>query len=139
MIILDTNVISELQKSEGNARVLARLAEYDESDTFTTAITVQEIWYGCLRLPEGARKRNFCGATRTLFNRNFSGRILPFDTSSAEICGQIAAASWRKGKNHALADLQIAAIALRYDYNIITRNVEDFLHEGLQTINPWTD
>jgi toxin FitB len=139
MIILDTNVISELQKSDANAKVLQYLATLDHAEVFISAISVHEIWLGCLLLPEGARKNKLCKATQIMFSQYFEGHVLSFDATSALTCAEITAISRRKGFNYGLADLQIAAIAMRYGFQVATRNVQDFQHDGLVVINPWAD
>lgn len=83
MIVLDTNVLSELMRPSPEPRVVAWLDAQEASFVSITAITVAEILYGIQRLPEGHRRRALASAAAAMFEEDFAGRILPFDAEAA--------------------------------------------------------
>ena len=139
MIILDTNIVSETAKSEPNAKVIDWLKNLPRQSTFTTVITLMELWSGTLRLPEGKRKMTLEKQTRIVTDQIYAGRILPFDLGAAEICGRLLATNWTNGINTTIPDIQIAAIALSRGFTLATRNIADFQFEGLKLVNPWAE
>ena len=83
MIILDTNVISELMRREPDPRVMAWIAEQPMAGVFTTTLTQAEIFYGLALLPEGRRRDDLLAAARPMFDVDLVGRVLPFDAEAA--------------------------------------------------------
>lgn len=139
MIILDTNVVSELVRATPDNRVYEWLARQSAESIFLTSITEAELHYGVQLLPDGRRKHDLAEALRQMLDIDFRGRLLPFDSSAAALFGQLAAHRRRIGRPIAIADAQIAAIARSRGAGIATRNVDDFLECGLELINPWRD
>jgi len=139
MILLDTNVLSELMKAKPAPEVVAWIDQQPAGQLYISAITVAEILYGIARLPDGKRKTSFADLARLMFDEDFAGRILPFDTEAASRYASLAAASEAKGRVADMADAQIAAIAALYDVPVATRNVRHFAHLGVSVINPWVD
>jgi len=111
MIVLDTNVISELMKVNATPQVINWVASYPPQELFTTTITQAEILYGLAILPLGKRKTDLEKAACKMFEEEFQNRIFPFDQNSAITLSEIAA--WRRklGSPISQADAQIAAIA----------------------------
>ena len=136
MIILDTNVVSELMRPAGDPRVLSWMRETSEGDLATTAITVAEIEYGLARLPDGSRADALRTAAAGLWE-SFATTILPFDVAAARNYGSLMAARERAGRPTSAFDAQIAAIAKVHKAKVATRNVADFQGMGLNLINPW--
>ena len=136
MIILDTNVVSELMRPAGDPRVLNWMLETGDGDLATTAITVAEIEYGLARLPDGSRADALRTAAAALWE-SFATAILPFDTAAARDYGALMAARERAGRPTSAFDAQIAAIAKVYKAKVATRNVADFQGMGLKLIDPW--
>ena len=135
MILLDTNVLSELTKPDPSTRVVAWL-ESNEPMLALSAITLAELRYGVARLPDGKRKSSllhFWEATRN----QFSGRIYAFDERAAVIYGDMTAEAEKSGKRLNVADAQIAATALLHRMSMATRDVSDFEASGVTVINPW--
>ena len=135
MILLDTNVLSELTKPVPSERVADWLAE-NEQRLALSAVTVAELRFGIARLPEGARKAsllNFWQSTK----EQFKGRIYAFDERAAEVYGDMAAAAEQKGRRLNVADAQIAATALVHKMQVATRDSRDFEASGVPLINPW--
>jgi len=137
MIILDTNVLSELMKREPGAVVVDWVESKVAASLFTTTITQAEILYGIQLLPSGKRRKEIGAAAREMFYSDFPGRVLPFDEDAAESYTQIAASRRQIGHPISQFDAQIAAIALSRDGAVATRNTADFEECGIDLINPW--
>ncbi|QND51555.1 type II toxin-antitoxin system VapC family toxin [Phyllobacterium sp. 628] len=138
MIILDTNVISEMMKPEPDMRVAQWLAEQPVVSLFTTTITQAEILYGLSLLSEGKRKDALADMARLMFSDDFADRILPFDGSAAAVYPVIFLERRRAGKSISQFDAQIAAIVKSRGAKLATRNVKDFADCGLDIVNPWS-
>lgn len=137
MILLDTNVISELVRSEPSQAVLDWLDELDAGQVATTAITVAELLYGVARLPEGRRKQQLETAIAELIDRDLAGRVHAFDSVAAGHYAQLVDARERAGKPMSAADAQIASIARAVGATLATRNTRDFAGVGVKLIDPW--
>ena len=137
MIILDTNILSELMRPIPNMRVVHWLDEEDQDSINITAITVAEILYGIARLPEGRRKNSYSTVAFEMFDEDFAGRILPFDEEAATYYADLVAENERVGRIIHSADAQIAAICQQNKARLATRNVKDFEHLGIDIIDPW--
>jgi predicted nucleic acid-binding protein len=138
VIILDTNVISELMRVEAAPKVKQWLLNCPERELFTTAITEAEIFFGIELLPTGKKRNQLAEAALFTFE-DFQGRILAFDSRAAHAFGKIAAERRAKGKSIGETDAQIAAIALSHGARLATRDVSDFQGCGITVVNPWTD
>lgn len=137
MIVLDTNVISELLLPVPEPSVVDWLGEQPPSAIFTTAVTEAEILYGLRLLPDGRRRRDLEAAILPIFAQDFAGRVLPFDRDAADFYGLIATDRRRIGRPISQFDAQIAAIALSRGAVLATRNTVEFEGVGLSIINPW--
>lgn len=136
MIILDTNVVSELMRPTGNPHVLRWIRKSGDGDLVTTTITVAEIQYGLARLPDGSRADALRTAAAELWT-SFAADVLPFDIAAARDYGALMAARERAGRPISAFDAQIAAIAKVHNAKLATRNVADFRGMGIRLINPW--
>lgn len=137
MIILDTDVISEMMRPKPAAAVAAWFALQPTAALFTTALTQAEILYGLALLPAGKRRLALQAAATALFEEDFAGRLLPFDADAAPQFAEIAAGRRSLGQPISQTDAQIAAIARSRAASIATRNVRDFAQCGVALINPW--
>ena len=137
MILLDTNVISELMRTEPAQIVLDWFGQHDAADLFMSAITEAELRTGVAILPDGQRRDRLQLAIDAMIDQDFQGRVLPFDSLAAKAYAEIAAQRRAAGRPIAEADCQIAAIARASDAPIATRNVKDFDGCGVRVINPW--
>lgn len=137
MIVLDTNIISELMRREPDARVMAWIGEQPIAGLFTTTLTQAEIFYGLALLPEGRRRDHLLAAARPMFEVDFAGRVLPFDTDAASAYPDVAAGRRKGGKPISQIDAQIAAIVRSRGAGLATRNVADFADCGITVVNPW--
>jgi predicted nucleic acid-binding protein len=137
MILLDTNVISELMRIEPAQIVLDWFGNHDAGDLFISAVTEAELRTGVAILPEGQRRDRLQLAIDAMIEQDFQARVLPFDSLAAKAYAEIAAQRRAAGRPIAEADCQIAAIACATDALIATRNVKDFDGCGVRVINPW--
>ena len=137
MIVLDTNVLSELMKATPADSVMRWVASQPAIGLYTTSITQAEILHGVLLLSAGKRRNAFEAAAQAMFNQDFAGRILPFGSDAAAAYARIAAARRRAGHPISHFDAQIAAIAHSAGAAVSTRNVSDFDGCGVKVINPW--
>lgn len=139
MIILDTNVISELMRPAPSRSVVKWIATRPAVSLFTTTITQAELLYGIALLPNGRRRSSLEDAAGIMFEEDFADRVLPFDTPSARAFAEIASQRRRAGEPIAQLDAQIAAIARSRNGALATRNVSDFEGCGIALHNPWLD
>ena len=137
MIVLDTNVLSELMRPAPSPQVLARLDAQTPDTLWLTSVSVAELLFGIARLPDGARKQAFAQAALGMLEEDFANRVLGFDLEAASIFANLAATSERAGRPMGLADGQTAAICLAHNASLATRNVHDFADLGLQLVNAW--
>jgi predicted nucleic acid-binding protein len=137
VIILDTNVISELSRHVPDPGVLAWLDSLEISEVATTAITAAELRYGVARLPEGHRKRELTVMIRGVLSEDFYGRILPFDERASARYADIVTGREKIGRPVGVADAQIAAICRDLGATLATRNTSDFEETGIELIDPW--
>jgi len=139
VIVLDTNVISELMRAEPDAGMLAWIARQAMAGLFTTTLTQAEIYYGLALLPEGRRRETLLAAVQPMFDVDLAGRILPFDTDAALAYPAIAAGRRWSGQPISQIDAQIAAIVRSRGARLATRNIRDFEHCGIAMVDPWTE
>lgn len=137
MIILDTNVLSELMKAAPHAAVTRWVATQPAANLFITSITEAEILLGVRLLPEGRRRDAVEAAANAMFEADFAGRILSFSSPAAHAYAEIAATRRRSGRPIAQFDAQIAAIAKSAGASVATRNVSDFAGCGVKIVDPW--
>lgn len=137
MIVLDTNVLSEILAPNPSPNVLAWLAAQPAAAVFTTAVTEAEILYGLALLPDGRRRQALEAAVRPIFSEDLAGRVLAFDREAAASYAAIAARRRALGRPISQFDAQIAAIAVSRGASIATRNVADFTETGATVVNPW--
>lgn len=136
MIVLDTNVISETNRTQPNRRVLAWLDAQGPADLALTAVTVAELRAGAARLPVSRRRASL---ERWLAGDALAsvGSVLPFGSEATQFYADIVASRRRAGRPVSVLDAQIAAICRQYDATLATRNVKDFEGTGVELINPW--
>lgn len=138
MIVLDTNVVSELMRAAPAPTVMAWLSEHPDNDLFTTAITVAEIRYGIARLPEGRRREALHQAATEVFAA-FPDQVLSFDLTSAGAYADVVAHRESLGNPIDGFDAQIAAICRVHAATLATRNTRDFAGTGIAVADPWEE
>lgn len=131
MIVVDTNVISELMRREPNPAVLAWMAAQPRAELYTTRINQAEILYGIAALPEGRRRTALNAAASAMFDEDFAGRILPFEARAAARYPEIVLGRRQAGTPIDKFDALIAAVALAVGADIATRDTGGFAGAGL--------
>ena len=138
MIILDTNVISELLRPAPEPKVEHWLSAQDGLNVYLTSISEAELRYGLAIMGNGKRRAALIDAVDRILREDLAGRILPFDSNAAQSFATIAAARRAAGRPIAQADCQIASIAHTRGATVATRNTPDFEGCEIDLINPWT-
>jgi predicted nucleic acid-binding protein len=138
MILLDTCVIFALMRPQDNRPVVAWLDRQSSVSIWTTAVTVLEIRFGLLAMPEGRRRTKFEQAFDGLLQQDLEGRIAAFDLAAAEAAATLAAGRQRKGRPIDVRDTQIAGVALARRAAIATRNAKHFDDLSVPIVDPWT-
>lgn len=138
MILLDTNVLSELMRPAPHAGVVHWLDQRSALEIWICSVTVTEIRLGLSLLPQGRRRQALFALVEQTFQQDFSERCLPFDCEAAGYFARIVGERKQQGRPVSVEDAQIAAVALAGGLVLATRNTRDFSEiEGLQVINPW--
>lgn len=137
MIIIDTNIISELMKPTPSSRVILWLDQQEVTQLFITTITIAEIAYGLHTLPQGNRRNSLEDIFNTAIMEAFTHRILAFDQPAAYQYGKIMAHRKEIGRPLGVPDGQICAIAHNNNAMIATRNIRDFENCGIKLVNPF--
>lgn len=136
MIVIDTNVLSELMRPHPAPEVLAWMSTVSPGDAATTSITIAEIGHGLRRLPRGKRRALLEDTFESLL-AELDRDVLPFDREAAEHYARIAEQREVSGKHMDPLDCMIAAICACRGAVLATRNKRDFDGTGLDIINPW--
>ncbi len=137
MIVLDTNVVSALMRSEPDPIVVAWLDGLPPESVWTTSITVFEVRLGLEILAAGRRRRQLEEAFAKALEEDFESRVLPFDQGAAQAAGRIAAERRRAGRTVEIRDVQIAGIVNLRKATLATRNLRHFEDCGLTLVDPW--
>jgi toxin FitB len=138
MIVVDTNVISELMRGERNPAVVAWVEAQPRARLYTTCVNQAEILYGIAALPDGRRRTALAATAEMMFAEEFAGRVLPFEARAAARYSEIVIARRLAGKPIEKFDALIAATALAAGASIATRDSGGFAGCGLTVIDPWT-
>jgi toxin FitB len=137
-VLLDTCVISELRRPQGDHRVSQRVAELEPGSLFLSAITLGELTKGIALLPEGRRKRELASWLLGI-ERQFTEQILPVDHDVARLRGELTAHAQLQGIQIPASDGLIAATAIRHGLHVMTHNTKHFAASGALILDPWQD
>ncbi len=137
MIVLDTNVISEVMRPQPSPAVLAWLNQQHSPYLFITSVSIAEIGYGLRVLPDGQRRRILQNRFEQFIAQGFEYRILNFDNLAARVYADIMGVRKEMGYPMSFPDAQIAAITRTHNFNLATRNIKDFESCGIDLINPF--
>jgi predicted nucleic acid-binding protein len=137
VILLDSNVVSELMELEPASPVLAWFNRAEEDSLWLSAILIFEIGGGLIKKDEGRRKKRLLAAFDALLQIDFRDRVLPFDHQSATEATRIGAEREKRGRPIDIRDTMIAGIAVSRGAAIATRNVRHFDDLPVEVINPW--
>jgi predicted nucleic acid-binding protein len=139
MIILDTNVLSELLRPVPETRVMVWLDAQPRASLFTSAVTQGEILYGIRLISEGQRRKKLWEAAIAIFAEDFLGRVLTFDGEAANHYADIAASRRAAGRPISQFDAVIAAITRSRGAILASRNAKDFEGCDIVVVNPWVE
>ncbi|MDO4289837.1 MAG: type II toxin-antitoxin system VapC family toxin [Eggerthellaceae bacterium] len=134
--VADTNVVSELMKREPSPNVIDWFQDC-EGEVYLTSVTVVELYYGMLKLPEGKRKQRLGDAIADIV-MDCAEKTFAFDAYCGYLCAQLHARAIKSGHTPTVEDLMIAAICQRNDVVLSTRNTRDFDYLGIDCVNPFT-
>ncbi|KAF1687312.1 VapC toxin family PIN domain ribonuclease [Pseudoxanthomonas broegbernensis] len=137
MIVLDTNILSELIRAIPEPRVVAWLEAQTMDVLFTTAVSRGEMLYGVCILPAGRHRDALLHEVEAIFSTDMAGRVLPYDSAAAEVHATLAAMRRAQGRPISQSDAMIASIARSRGAMLATRNVRDFEDCGVTVIDPW--
>lgn len=137
MILLDTNVVSEVMRPAPSPRVIDWLNAQHVASLHLSAVSVAEIEFGIDVLPVGRRRQSLRTRFEEFLRQAFSNRILAFDEQAAQLYGPMMGDCRRAGRPASTLDGQIAAIARHHGMAVATRNISDFQDFGLDLIDPW--
>jgi predicted nucleic acid-binding protein len=137
MVILDTNVVTELMKPAAEPAVIAWMNRQEASGLFLTTVSIGEILYGIRILPQGKRRLQLEQGFEAILSDAFTGRVLAFDEGAARHYGDVMGRRRELGRPLGVPDGQIASIARSNRYAVATRNVRDFVECGVEIINPF--
>ena len=136
-LLLDTNVLSEVQRPAPAPKVLAWLDMVDEDRTFISVASIAELRRGIALLDDGRRRMALTAWLAYDLPTRFAERVLPIDHAVAERWGDLMAQSRRSGIALSVMDGIFAATALAHQLTLVTRNVKDFAALGVPLLNPW--
>ena len=137
MLLIDTNVISELWKVEPDPRVLAWIDAQTVETLYLSSITVAELRFGLAIMPEGKRRSIYQDRLERQVLPVFADRVLPFDLNASQAYSVLMARAKAEGKAISNADGYIAATASAHGLIVVTRDVAPFQAAALTVINPW--
>ena len=139
MIVLDTNVLSEVLRPAPEPRVVDWLKDQPRTSLFTTTVTRGEILYGIRLLPAGKRRDGLWDAAINIFDIDLAGQVLIFDNGAADEFAQISASRRAAGRPITQFDALIAGTTRSRGAQLATRNVADFEGCDIEVINPWSE
>ena len=138
MILLDTNIVSEAMKPEPNSKVRDWLDEQAAETLYISSVTIAELLFGVGMLPKGKRRDMLGAAVDNVLNL-FEGRILSFDSDSAQHYAVLAVKARKSGKGFPTPSGYIAAIAAANNFTVASRDTSAFNAVGLAVIDPWAN
>ena len=137
MLVLDTNVLSEMMQADPAPAVIRWLDRQPAESIWITAVTVFEIRYGLEILPNGKKRQKLENLFVRALQEGLENRVLSFDAVAAQYAASLAAARLKAGRTVDLRDTLIAGIVLARRAKIVTRNTRHFDDLGVAVINPW--
>ncbi len=135
-VLLDTCVLSELQRAGGSDVVRNAVSEFSDEELFLSVVSIGEIAKGIALLDDSIRKRNLRSWLHGL-ERDYNSKILDIDSATTHIWGELTASAQKKGRQVAAGDGLIAATAICHGLHVMTRNISDFEPTNVLLLNPW--
>jgi len=139
VLILDTNVVSELINPRCSPLVIRALGSFPAQALATTVISEAELRSGASRLPEGRRRSELIKSIDEMLDVGLGGRVHPFDRAAGRVYAQITELRAKAGRPIAAFDAMIAAICLTVGATLATRNTRGFQGCGIELIDPWNE
>ncbi len=139
IVLLDTNVVSEMMRPEASPVVLKWFSRQHSQELHSSSVSLAEIFYGIQLLPAGKRRNEILAGAERMFTKALAGRLFVFDEEAARAFARIASARRKAGRPITEFDAQIAAIADVHGATLATRNAADFEGCGIRLVNPWRD
>ena len=133
--VLDTNIISEFMKPNPDFGALCWAQDHSE-EMYLTSITLMELQYGLMRMPEGKRKKQLKEHIEAI-TRECAERLYDFDGFSAYYCAELRCKAQSVGFTPQIADCMIAAICQRNGATLVTHNTKDFQCYEIDMIDPF--
>ncbi len=137
MIILDTNIISEMMAEKPNQQVLQWIDKQDPNKVYITSVSMAEVWFGLYLLPDGKRKTRLTNQFNLMIKDIYTDKQLAFLPKHSESYAQLRANRQKMGMPMSNADCQIASIAYYHQATLATRNIKDFKHCKINLANPF--
>jgi predicted nucleic acid-binding protein len=135
-VLLDTNILAELVRPDGNPAVKASLADIPTPNLYLSVLTVGEIVKGISLMAPGRKKKHLTSWLAGLESQ-YGERVLPLDAETARIWGELTARAQKSGLIIPPTDGLLAATALRHGLHVMTRNTRHFEATGAIVIDPW--
>lgn len=135
--LLDTNVLSELVRPTPNAAVVRWIDQQGALDLALSVLTLGELERGIALLADGRRRRTLTEWVRKDLPKQFLGRVLDIDATTAATWGALSARASKLGRTLPVVDGLLLSTALRHELSVVTRNVSDFEAWGVAVLNPW--
>ncbi len=139
MIVLDTNVVSEIMRAVPSPAVIAWLNQQPSDTVYLTSTITAELLFGAARLPSGTRQSQLQTLLNEMLTHDFAGKVLPFDWAASQHYAALCADAQRQGQTIDMGDAQIAAVCLATGAKLATRNSKHFQIAGLAVMNPWDE
>lgn len=139
MILLDTNVLSELMRQRPEAAVVEWLNGQPRLSVWISAISVFEIRLGLQSKPAGRQRDGLVAAFEEVRIRLIENRVAPFDAEAAQEAASLMADRNMRGSPVDLRDTMIAGIAISSRATLATRNTRHFRDLHVPVVNPWRD
>ena len=139
MILLDTNVVSELMRPKPDPVVVRWLDSQPRESVWISSVTVFEIWAGIRTLESGARERSLIAGFERILAELIDARVATFDTESARCAAELMAEGKRRGRAVDMRDTMIAGIVVARRARLATRNERHFAEIRQSVVNPWKD
>lgn len=135
-VLLDTCVLSEIRRKQGDARVRKEVSALPAESLFLSVLTIGELTKGIELLVAGDHQSTLRNWLLTL-EQDYADHILDIDTETARIWGELTATAQARGRTIPVSDGLIAATAVRHGLHVMTRNVADFVATGAMLLDPW--
>jgi toxin FitB len=137
--LLDTNIISELRKTNCHPAVKQWADSQTPQTFYLSTVTLAEIHFGIERVTDTTFQQELNQWLEGTLRPWFSDRILAVDEDVILVWRRMVEQGRKHGYTYSQPDLFIAATAALHNLCVVTRNVTDFQRSGVVVFNPFTD